>query len=136
MGAYELPLTGTCDLTTIGRRTGAPRRIEVWYVVVDERIVLTGTPGVRDWLANLRERADAVLHLRDPHRDLAVTATEVTDPAERRRVAEEAWRLQPWYAEQPFTIEEWVGRSPMVVLRATRPQGAREGDRDDGRGRT
>ena len=108
--------TATCDLTTVGRRTGQGRRVEIWYVVVDGRIVVTGTPGPRHWLANLREDPNAVLHLRDPDRDIAVTAEEVTDPAARRRVATEAWRLQAWYADQPYSLEDWVADSPMVVL--------------------
>jgi deazaflavin-dependent oxidoreductase (nitroreductase family) len=112
----ELPLTGTCDLSAIGRRSGEARRVEIWYVLVDGQIVLTGTPGPRDWLANLRAHPDAVLHLRAPAGDLAVVAEEVTDPAERRRVAEEAGRLQPWYADQPYSVEEWVEDAPMVVL--------------------
>jgi deazaflavin-dependent oxidoreductase (nitroreductase family) len=108
--------TGTCDLTTVGRRSGRRRRVEIWYVVVDGLIAVTGTPGTRNWLANLRENPDAVLHLRDPARDVAVRAAEVTDEARRRRVATEAWRLQPWYADQPYTLDDWVAGSPMVVL--------------------
>ena len=116
MVADGLPLTGTCELSTVGRRSGRPRRVEIWYVVVDGQIVVTGTPGARHWLANLREHPEAVLHLRDPQRDLAVRATEVVESAARRRVAEEAWRLQPWYAEQPYSLEQWVADSPMVTL--------------------
>ncbi len=116
MAADGLPLTGTCDLSTVGRRSGQPRRVEIWYVVVDGRIVVTGTPGARHWLANLRAHPGAVLHLRGPQRDLAVRGSEVVDPAARRRVAEEAWRLQPWYAEQPYSLEQWVADSPMVAL--------------------
>jgi hypothetical protein len=77
--------------------------------------VLTGTPGARHWLANLRENDTAVLHLREPARDVAVIATEVTDGATRRRVVAEAWRLQPWYADQPYSVEEWVAGSPVVT---------------------
>jgi deazaflavin-dependent oxidoreductase (nitroreductase family) len=120
----SLPLTGTCDLTTVGRRSGEARRIEIWYVVADGQIALTGTPGPRSWLANLRAHPDAVLHLRHPARDLAVVAREVTDRAERRRVAEEAARLQPWYAEQPYSIDDWVAGSPMVVLVPASPEPA------------
>jgi deazaflavin-dependent oxidoreductase (nitroreductase family) len=109
-------LTGTCDLTSVGRRSGRRRRVEIWFVVVDGRIAVTGTPGARHWLANLRENPEAVLHLRHPDRDLAVTAREVTDEAARRRIATEAWRLQPWYADQPYSLAEWVASSPMVVL--------------------
>ena len=116
MAADALPPTGTCELSTVGRRSGRPRRVEIWYVVVDGQIVVTGTPGARHWLANLRDDPGAVLHLRDPQRDLAVRATEVVESAARRRVAEEAWRLQPWYAEQPYSLEQWVADSPMVTL--------------------
>ncbi|HYN29532.1 MAG TPA: nitroreductase family deazaflavin-dependent oxidoreductase [Dermatophilaceae bacterium] len=116
MGGDELAPTGTCDLTTVGRRSGRGRRVEIWYVVVDGHVVLTGTPGPRHWLANLRAHPRAVLHLRDPARDLGVTAEEVTDPVHRRRVAEEARRLQPWYAEQSYSVADWVTGSPMVVL--------------------
>jgi deazaflavin-dependent oxidoreductase (nitroreductase family) len=119
MHAVGLPSTGTCDLSTIGRHSGQGRRLEIWYVVVDGQIVLTGTPGARHWLANLRAHPAAVLHLREPEREVAVTAAEVTDGATRRRVAEQAWRLQPWYADQPYSIEDWVADSPMVVLTAT-----------------
>jgi deazaflavin-dependent oxidoreductase (nitroreductase family) len=116
MDGGQLPATGSCDLSTIGRRSGRPRRVEIWYVVVDGRVVVTGTPGARHWLANLREHPGAVLHLRDPERDVPVVAVEVTDPAERTRIAEEAWHLQPWYADQPYTLADWVRSSPMVAL--------------------
>jgi deazaflavin-dependent oxidoreductase (nitroreductase family) len=116
MDSRRLPVTGTCDVSTTGRRSGQARRVELWYVVVDGDVVLTGTPGARHWLANVREHPRAVLHLRHPDRDVPVTATEVTDGTRRRRIAEEAWRLQPWYADQPYSIADWVASSPMVVL--------------------
>jgi deazaflavin-dependent oxidoreductase (nitroreductase family) len=112
----DLPATGTCEVSTVGRRSGRARRVEIWYVVVDGQIVLTGTPGPRSWLANMRTHPAVVLHLRDPARDLAVVAREVTDHTRRRRIAEEAGRLQPWYATQPYSIDDWVADSPMVVL--------------------
>src|SRR5215218_5865605 len=120
MDTAGLPLTGTCQLTTVGRRSGQERRVEIWYVIVDEQFVVTGTPGARDWLANLREHPNAVLHLGSPHGDLAVTAYEVTDEARRQRVVSEAWRLQPWYAAHPHTREDWVAVAPMVTLGPTR----------------
>ena len=116
----KLPRTGTCDLSTVGRRSGDRRRVEIWYVVVDGELVVTGTPGARHWLANLRANPTGVLHLRDPDRDLPVIAREVTDRDARRRVVEEAWRLQPWYAEQTFSIDDWMDGSPMVVLEPDR----------------
>src|SRR4051794_37740562 len=113
MEFHGLPLTGTCDVSTTGRRSGEVRRIEIWYVIVDGQIVLTGTPGPRSWLANVRNNPEVMLHLRDPARDVAVLAREVTDQAQRRHVAEEAARCQPWYADQPYSIEDWVADAPM-----------------------
>lgn len=112
----DLPMTGTCDLSTVGRRTGSRRRVEIWYVIVDGGMVVTGTPGARHWLANLRANPEAVVHLRDPARDLVVLGEEVTDISLRRRIVEQAWRLQPWYAEQGYSTDDWVHDSPMVAL--------------------
>jgi fermentation-respiration switch protein FrsA (DUF1100 family) len=114
----DLPLTGTCDLSTVGRRTGTWRRIEIWYVIVDGLMVVTGTPGPRHWLANLRAHPEAVVHLHDPARDLDLTVMgeEVTDGSGRRRIVAEAWRLQPWYAEQAYSMDDWVRDSPIVIL--------------------
>ena len=115
----DLPITGTCEVSTVGRRTGTERRIEIWYEIVDGRIILTGTPGARGWLANLRENPDAVLHVRNPARDVPVRATEVTDEANRRSIIRAVWDLQPWYAEQPFALQDWVDDSPIVILTPT-----------------
>ena len=44
----------TIDITTLGARTGIPRRIEIWFHRVDGRWYLTGMPVPRNWYANLR----------------------------------------------------------------------------------
>ncbi|MCA1783811.1 MAG: nitroreductase/quinone reductase family protein [Dermatophilaceae bacterium] len=108
-------------MSSVGRRSGRMRRVEIWYVVVDGQLVVTGTPGPRHWPANLREHRAAVLHLQEPAVNLSVTAVEVTDLAARRRVAEQAWLLQPWYAQQPYSVDDWVSSSPMVVLTPNQP---------------
>ena len=128
MDLEDLALTGTCDLSTMGRRSGRWRRVEIWYVIVDGQLVVTGTPGARHWLANLRANPEAVVHLRDPARDVAVTVEEVTDESSRRRIVAQAWHLQPWYAEQAYSMEDWVQDSPMVIM------GPRSADSDGSTG--
>lgn len=115
----SIPPAGTCEVSTRGRRSGRMRRIEIWYVVIDGQVVLTGTPGRRDWLANLRRHPEAVLHLRRPSVDLDVIGKEVTDEEDRRHTVAEAWRLQPWYAKQRYTVDDWVSGSPIVTLAPT-----------------
>ena len=55
----------TIDLTTIGRKSGEPRRIEIWMIKVGDRIVITGTPGPRDWFANLLADPTCIIHLKE-----------------------------------------------------------------------
>ena len=74
----------TFDITTIGARSLAPRRIEIWFHNVDGTVYLTGLPGRRGWYANLLAHPRFTFHLtRGVHADLRATATPVTDPDER-----------------------------------------------------
>src|SRR5258706_12810597 len=54
----------TCDITTTGRTSGKPRRIEIWYVLIDGQVYITGTPGPRDWYANLLAQPRFVFHIK------------------------------------------------------------------------
>ena len=53
----------TIDLTTFGRKSGVPRRIEIWWFHVGGRFIITGTPGRRDWLANVKANPTVVIHV-------------------------------------------------------------------------
>jgi deazaflavin-dependent oxidoreductase (nitroreductase family) len=47
-----------CYLTTIGRRTGRPHRIEIWFAVENDRLyMLSGGRDRADWVRNLRANA-------------------------------------------------------------------------------
>jgi deazaflavin-dependent oxidoreductase (nitroreductase family) len=83
---------GLIDITTTGRRTGRPRRIEIVFHNIDGRLYLSGMPRVdrkRAWLRNLEADPHLTVHLKGTvFADLPATARIVTDPAERRRIAE------------------------------------------------
>ena len=88
----------TIDITTTGRRSGEPRRIELVYHNVDGRVLISGHPGrPRDWLANLRDHPRFTFHLKGSLRaDLPATARVVTDRNERERFLRpiaRAWRI-------------------------------------------
>jgi len=55
----------TIDITTIGRTSGEPRRIEIWFHIIDQHIYIIGTPGRRDWYANLRADPNFTFHLKE-----------------------------------------------------------------------
>jgi deazaflavin-dependent oxidoreductase (nitroreductase family) len=114
----------TIDITTTGRRSGEPRRIEIVFYRLGEDIYLSGIPGpkTRDWLANLAARPAFIFHLKNgPVADLPATATIVVDPTERRRVlavfVDEFNRRQgPDSLWPEAVLDEWVARSPLVKV--------------------
>ena len=107
----------TCDITTTGRSSGLPRRIEIWYFVVDGRVYLTGTPGPRDWLANLQADPRMTFHVKEGARaDLPARAVVIDGPAERRRVMGAVMRGNAWFREQPFDLDAWVAGSPLAEV--------------------
>src|SRR3954470_11233127 len=110
----ELADDPTIDITTTGRRSGEPRRIEIWMLDVDGRFFITGTPGRRDWLANLLADPHLIVHLkRRTVTDIEATAARVTDPATRRRVLE--YLPATWYRTQT-AIDDLVETAPMVEV--------------------
>ena len=114
----------TVDITTVGRRTGKPRRIEIVFYRYGDDIYLSGIPAAkqRDWLANLRARPQFTFHLKhDVVADLPATATVIVDPAERRRVlsvfVEEFNRRHGPDSPWPVAVlDEWVANSPLAMV--------------------
>lgn len=81
----------TIDITTTGRKTGEPRRIEIVFHNIDGRLVITGMPRAdrkRAWLSNLEADPALIFHLKGAvTADLPATARIVTDPVERLAIA-------------------------------------------------
>ena len=79
----------TIDITTTGRRSGRPRRLEIVFHNIDGRIYISGTPSRRrrSWLANLEANPRFTFHLKGRVKaDLQATARIIDDEAERRAV--------------------------------------------------
>jgi deazaflavin-dependent oxidoreductase (nitroreductase family) len=112
----ELAHDPTIDITTTGRMSGQPRRIEIWMLDVDGRFFITGTvrPTTRDWLANLRGHPRCAVHLKQlAHVDLLGVAQEVIDPELRRAVL--GHESAAWYrSQQP--LDQLVADAPMVEI--------------------
>jgi deazaflavin-dependent oxidoreductase (nitroreductase family) len=107
----RLSTTRTIDLTTYGRRSGLPRRIEIWWFHVDGRFIVTGTPGRRDWLANVRANPSVIVHASG--HDLPGVAAEIVDEGFRRRVFGEPHTR--WYRTQS-ELEALVTTAPMIEI--------------------
>ncbi|HJR91505.1 MAG TPA: nitroreductase/quinone reductase family protein [Acidimicrobiia bacterium] len=109
---------GIVDITTTGRRSGKPRRIEIFLHNLDGVLYLTGRPGSqRDWLANLGTHPDMTIHLkRGVAADVPATATVIRDEAARRdliyRARVEGWKVDP--AEARADLDYWVETAPLA----------------------
>jgi hypothetical protein len=102
------------DMTTIGRTSGQPRRKETWFHNIDGRIYLTGTPGKRDWYANMVASPSFTFHLKESAQaDLAAHARPVTDPAERTAVLS---RILSNIGRASSELPAWEANSPLVEV--------------------
>lgn len=105
------------DITTHGRRSGQPRRIELVFHNVDGRIVISGRPGFpRGWIANLRADPRMTLHLKGRLvADLPAHGRVITDRAERERLLAPIARL--WRMDHAVMVRS----APLIEV--TFPQG-------------
>lgn len=109
----ELQKNQWIDITTTGRKSGRPSRIEIAYQNIDGTVYISGTPGKRDWYANLVANPNFTFHLKkDVRADLPARARPITDEAERRTV------LTPFTANwnRSGELDDWLARSPLVEV--------------------
>ena len=105
----------TIDITTTGRRSGLPRRIEIVFHNFDGRIYISGMPSRRKraWLANLEADPHLTLHLKGRRvtADVPATARVVSDQAERQAIMPRVaavWRRQD--------VDGMVAFSPLIEV--------------------
>jgi deazaflavin-dependent oxidoreductase (nitroreductase family) len=102
------------DITTVGRRSGEPRRIEIVFHNIDGRIYISGIPRPqkRDWLQNLEAHPHFTFHLKGKTEAvLPAVARVIDDEAERRAVlphVARAWRRND--------LEQMVRYSPLIEV--------------------
>ena len=109
-----LDSSAVIDITTTGRRSGQPRRIEISLHNLGGRLVISGMPRLekRAWLANLEANPALTVHLkRGVVADLPATARVVTDVDERRELLVRVAR-----AWNRTDIEDMVSHSPLIEL--------------------
>jgi deazaflavin-dependent oxidoreductase (nitroreductase family) len=103
----------TIDITTRGRKTGQPRRKEIWFHNTEGRLYITGTPGRRDWYANLLAHPEFTFHLKQSVRaDLPARATPILEQARRWAIIAAIHRKLGGQRD----LDLWVGGSPLVAV--------------------
>lgn len=105
----------TIDITTTGRRSGLPRRIEIVFHNFDGRLYISGMPRAgrtRAWIHNLSADPHFIFHLTRPVKaDLRATARIITDEAERRAALTQVARV--WRRED---VENMIQHSPLIEV--------------------
>ena len=106
---------GVIDITTTGRRSGQPRRIEIVLHNFGGRLVISGVPRrdrTRAWIHNLEADSRLTVHLkRGVVADLPATARVVTGEAERRELLVRV--AQNWNRTDVDAMVAW---SPLIEL--------------------
>lgn len=104
------------DITTTGRKSGHPRRVELVFHNVDGRLIISGMPFAarkRAWLVNLESDPHLTFHLKgSTSADLPATARVITDDAERRSIAE--WIVKNAWPNQH--VDTMTAYSPMIEI--------------------
>jgi deazaflavin-dependent oxidoreductase (nitroreductase family) len=105
----------TIDITTTGRRSGLPRRIEIVFHNFEGRIYISGLPSrrKRSWVANLEADPRLTFHLKGRRitADLPATARVIGDRAEREAIMPRiaaVWRRQD--------VEGMIKFSPLIEV--------------------
>lgn len=116
---FALSRSGVIDITTTGRRSGEPRRIEIVFHHIDGRIYVSGQPRPtpRAWIRNLEANPRFTFHLKGETRaDLGATARVINDESERREVLPAIARA--WKRDD---LEAMVLYSPLIEVTLDEP---------------
>lgn len=104
------------DITTTGRRSGKPRRVEIVFHNIGGRLYISGMPRSdreRAWLLNLASDPRMTFHLKGAvSADLPATARVITDPGERRALAD--WIVANAWKQQD--VDAMTAYAPMIEV--------------------
>ena len=99
-------------LTTVGRRTGRPHRIEIWFAAHDGRLyLLSGGRERADWVRNLQANPQVTVELGDETHAGVARVLDAAAPDDQR--AREL--LVAKYAATEGDLDEW-GRTSLPVV--------------------
>jgi deazaflavin-dependent oxidoreductase (nitroreductase family) len=103
-----------CYLTTIGRKSGLPRTIEIWFGLEGDVVYMLSGGGDRsDWVKNLQRNARVTVRLGTEER--AGTARIVQDPDEDARARRLlAGKYQGWHEGR--RLSGWARTSLPVAV--------------------
>ncbi|MBA2694239.1 MAG: nitroreductase family deazaflavin-dependent oxidoreductase [Rubrobacter sp.] len=108
-GLRRLSGEAFCYLTTVGRKTGRPHEIEIWFAVApdgDALYMLSGGRDHSDWVRNLMKEPKVRIRIADETFDGSALVIEGgdEDPLARDLLVEK-------YERKPGKLSRWRQRS-------------------------
>lgn len=111
----ELEAQAYAYLTTVGRVSGRPHRIEIWFAIVDGSVWMnSGGRDRSDWVRNLIAEPNVDIEIgKDRWSAVATVHHDLVDHPARRSLAA---RYQGWRPGQE--LSSWATDSLLVEIRA------------------
>ena len=112
-GLVEAADDDFCYLTTRGRVSGRPHKIEIWFALGGRTLyLLSGGGDSSDWVRYLRADPSITVRLRDTTYDATARVVERCDESERgRRLVFD--KYQPRYTG---SLDRWRRESLLVAI--------------------
>ncbi len=92
-----------CFLTTVGRVSGRPHEIEIWFAMENQTLyILSGGRDRSDWVKNLRRNPEVTVRLAGKHFEgrARLVESEEEDELARRLLVEK-------YERTPGSLANW-----------------------------
>jgi deazaflavin-dependent oxidoreductase (nitroreductase family) len=99
------------DITTWGKKSNNPSKIEIAFHNFDGNLYISGLPGKRDWYANLVAHPNFTFHLKQSAQaDIPATATPITDEPTRKQILTKV--VAKW--NRQAELDAFIKSSPLV----------------------
>jgi len=108
-----LAATEFCYLTTRGRRTGEPHRIEIWFTAHDDGAYLLSDSDRADWYRNLVADPTVTLEIGGQARTTSAAPVAGDDPSNAAVRPAMAAKYQQGYAED---LDRWSETAWLVRI--------------------
>lgn len=105
-----------CDIVTVGRKSGLPRKTELWFGIVGDTLILVSGTGHSDWRENLLTNPAVEVHIKENVR--MGTARLVTDADERRAYGDVMAAKYDWEGDPSIGLTRyaWCYEVPVVAI--------------------
>jgi deazaflavin-dependent oxidoreductase (nitroreductase family) len=106
-----------CDIVTVGRVSGEPHEIEIWFGVLDGAMYLiSGNGPGADWYRNMLAHPEVVVKIAGEEH--VGRARDVTDPEERQRCGDLMGAKYVWGGDPSIglTYTAWCYDVPAIAI--------------------